>query len=115
MSNATVIHPPEDIAFIRKLPRALPGLALIVLTMFVIRYWIEPWITDAVVFGQKGWLIKVTHLNYILLGIIIGMLYRNVVFGGRIPDVFADGFKLSRLMIKPASSCWARSTRCRRS
>ena len=100
MSNATVIHPAEDIAFIRKLPRALPGLALIVLTMFVIRYWIEPWITDAVVFGQKGWLVKVTHLNYILLGIIMGMLYRNVVFGGRIPDVFADGFKLSRLMIK---------------
>ena len=26
MSNATVIHPAEDIAFIRKLPRALPGL-----------------------------------------------------------------------------------------
>ena len=100
MSNARVIHPAEDIAFIRKLPRALPGLALIVLTMFVIRYWIEPWVADAVVFGQKGWLVKVTHLNYILLGIIIGMLYRNVVFGGRIPDVFADGFKLSRLMIK---------------
>ena len=52
------------------------------------------------VFGQKGWLVKVTHLNYILLGIIMGMLYRNVVFGGSIPDVFADGFKLSRLMIK---------------
>ncbi len=89
-----------DVAFFRNLPRALPGLALIVLTMVVIRLWIEPWMTNAVVFDQKGWLIKVTHLNYILLGIICGMLYRNVLFMGRIPALFEDGFKLSRLMIK---------------
>jgi uncharacterized integral membrane protein (TIGR00698 family) len=89
-----------DVGFFRKLPRALPGLALIVLTMVVIRLWIEPWMTSAVIFDQKGWLIKVTHLNYILLGIICGMLYRNVLFGGRIPALFEDGFKLSRLMIK---------------
>jgi uncharacterized integral membrane protein (TIGR00698 family) len=89
-----------DTAFVKRLPRALPGLALIVLTMVVIRNWVEPWMTDAVVFGQKGWLIKVTHLNYILLGIIAGMLYRNVLFMGRIPLVLEDGFKLSRLLIK---------------
>lgn len=89
-----------DPAFFRRLPRALPGLALIVVTMVVIRLWIEPLMQNAVVLGQKGWLIKVTHLNYILLGIIIGMLYRNVLFGGRIPALFEDGFKLSRLMIK---------------
>jgi uncharacterized membrane protein YadS len=89
-----------DAAVLKKLPRALPGLALIVVTMVVIRNWIEPWMADAVVFGQKGWLIKVTHLNYILLGIIAGMLYRNVLFGGKIPEILADGFKLSRLMIK---------------
>lgn len=89
-----------DVDFFRKLPRAIPGLALIVITMVVIRNWIEPWMTDAVVLGQKGWLIKVTHLNYILLGIIMGMLYRNVIFGGKIPELFSDGFKLSRLMIK---------------
>jgi uncharacterized integral membrane protein (TIGR00698 family) len=88
------------LTFFRALPRALPGLALIVVTMVVIRNWIEPWMTDAVLFGQKGWLIKVTHLNYILLGIIMGMLYRNVLFGGRMPEVLQDGFKLSRLMIK---------------
>jgi uncharacterized membrane protein YadS len=86
--------------FLRSLPRALPGLALIIVTMVVIRLWLEPWMTDAVVFGQKGWLVKVTHLNYILLGIIMGMFYRNVLFGGKIPDLFSDGFKLSRLMIK---------------
>ena len=86
--------------FFRQLPSALPGLALIIVTMIVIRLWIEPWMGDAVILGQKGWLIKVTHLNYILLGIICGMLYRNVLFGGTMPAIFVDGFKLSRLMIK---------------
>jgi uncharacterized integral membrane protein (TIGR00698 family) len=90
----------SDTGFFQKLPRALPGLALIIITMVVIRNYIEPWMGNAVVFGTKGWLIKVTHLNYILLGIIMGMLYRNVVFGGKMPDVLSDGFKLSRLMIK---------------
>ncbi len=90
--------------FVKKLPRALPGLILIIATMYVIRTWGEPWMKDAVVLGQKGWLIKVTHLNYILLGIIAGMLYRNLlfplIFKVEMPDLFADGFKLSRLMIK---------------
>ena len=90
----------ESPGFFRQLPSALPGLALIIITMVVIRNWIEPWMTDAVVFGTKGWLVKVTHLNYILLGIICGLLYRNVIFGGKMPDIFSDGFKLSRLMIK---------------
>lgn len=89
-----------DQGVLKKLPKALPGLALIVITMVVIRLWIEPWMSNAVVLGQKGWLVKVTHLNYILLGIIVGALYRNVIFGGRLPDVFVDGFRLSRLMIK---------------
>ena len=86
--------------FFRQLPSAIPGLALIVITMVVIRNWIEPWMGSTEVFGTKGWLIKVTHLNYILLGIICGMLYRNVIFGGKMPEVFSNGFKLSRLMIK---------------
>lgn len=90
----------EEIGFFARLPKAIPGLLLLIGTMLVIRLWIEPWMADAVVFGQKGWLIKVTHLNYILLGIIMGMLYRNVLFGGRLPALFEDGFKLSRLFIK---------------
>ncbi len=89
-----------EMAFYRRLPRALPGLALIVLTMVVIRNFIEPWMAAAVLFGQQGWLIKVTHLNYILLGIIAGMLYRNLIFRGQIPALLEDGFKLSRLLIK---------------
>jgi uncharacterized integral membrane protein (TIGR00698 family) len=90
----------NDTGFIKKLPAAIPGLALIVVTMVVIRLWIEPWMSSAELFGLKGWLVKVTHLNYILLGIIMGLLYRNVIFGGKIPEIFSDGFKLSRLMIK---------------
>jgi uncharacterized membrane protein YadS len=86
--------------FIQKFPRAIPGLVLIVITLTVIRLWVEPWMASAVIMGQKGWLINVFHLNYILLGIIAGMLYRNVVFGGKMPEVFSDGFKLSRLFIK---------------
>jgi uncharacterized integral membrane protein (TIGR00698 family) len=93
-------HSMSDIGFFQKLPKAIPGLALIVITMVVIRNYIEPWMANAVVFGSKGWLVKATHLNYILLGIIFGMLYRNVLFGGKLPGVLSDGFKLSRLMIK---------------
>jgi uncharacterized membrane protein YadS len=89
-----------EMEFFKRLPKAMPGLALIVVTMVVIRLWIEPWMAGAELFGVKGWLVKVTHLNYILLGIIMGMLYRNVLFGGKMPELFSDGFKLSRLMIK---------------
>jgi len=90
----------NDIGFFQKLPKAIPGLALIVITMVVIRLWIEPWMAKEVFFGEKGWLVAVFHLNYILLGIIMGLLYRNVIFGGKMPEIFSDGFKLSRLMIK---------------
>jgi uncharacterized membrane protein YadS len=100
MSNTDTAALAEDVGVLRKLPRAMPGLLLIVATMVVIRYWVEPWMSEAVVLGQKGWLVKVTHLNYILLGIIMGALYRNVIFRGKIPAVLADGFKLSRLLIK---------------
>ncbi len=86
--------------FIRQLPSALPGLALIIGTLVVIRLWIEPWMAQTVLFGIKGWFVQVLHLNYILLGILCGLLYRNVLFGGQIPDVLINGFRLSRLMIK---------------
>jgi uncharacterized membrane protein YadS len=86
--------------FLSKLPGALPGLALLILTMVVIKLWVEPWMGSAVVFGTKGWFIKVTHLNFILLGILSGLIYRNILFGGTIPAFLSDGFKLSRLCIK---------------
>lgn len=45
-------------------------------------------------------MVKVLHLNYILLSIIVGMLYRNVVIGGRIPGWAEEGFRTTRLFIK---------------
>jgi uncharacterized integral membrane protein (TIGR00698 family) len=89
-----------DVGFFRKLPSALPGLALIIFTMVVIRLWIEPWMAHTKILGMEKPLTDAFHLNYILLGILMGLLYRNVIFGGKIPDLFANGFKLSRLMIK---------------
>lgn len=83
-----------------KLPRTIPGLALIVITLFVIKQWVEPWMAVTKVFGMQKPLTDAFHLNYILLGILAGMLYRNVVFGGKLPEIFSDGFRLSRLMIK---------------
>lgn len=90
----------EPHGFFRQLPSALPGLALIIITMVVIRLWIEPWMAHTKVFGMEKPLTDAFHLNYILLGILCGLLYRNVIFGGKMPEIFVDGFKLSRLMIK---------------
>ena len=89
-----------DAGFMQKFLRPIPGLALIIITLVVLRLWVEPWMASTVLFGQKGWLVNSSHLNYILLGIISGMLYRNVIFGGKLPDLFVDGFRLSRLLIK---------------
>lgn len=90
----------DDAGFFRKLPSALPGLALIIITMVVIRNWVEPWMAHTKIFGMQKPLTDAFHLNYILLGILCGLLYRNVIFGGKMPEIFSNGFKLSRLMIK---------------
>jgi len=78
----------------------IPGLAVMVLTLYVLRIFVEPWMNSAVIFGQKGWMVKVLHLNYILLAIITGMFYRNVIFGGKIPAWAEEGFRTTRLFIK---------------
>ncbi|MFH0730312.1 MAG: putative sulfate exporter family transporter [Pseudomonadota bacterium] len=78
----------------------IPGLSVMALTLFVLRMYVEPWMADAVVLGQKGWFVKVLHLNYILLAIITGMLYRNILFGGKIPGWAEEGFRTTRLFIK---------------
>ena len=90
----------ESPGFFRQLPSALPGLVLIVVTMMVIRIWIEPWMAHTKIFGMSKPLTDAFHLNYILLGILSGMFYRNIVFHGKMPAIFVDGFRLSRLMIK---------------
>ena len=90
----------ESPGFFRQLPSAIPGLVLIVVTTMIIRIWIEPWMAHTKIFGMSKPLTDAFHLNYILLGILSGMFYRNLVFHGKIPDVLVDGFRLSRLMIK---------------
>ncbi len=78
----------------------VPGLAIMVGTLFLLRTYVEPWMKSAMVFGQKGWLVNVLSLNYILLSIIAGIIYRNVLFGGKIPDWAEAGFRTTRLFIK---------------
>jgi uncharacterized integral membrane protein (TIGR00698 family) len=78
----------------------IPGLSVMVLTLLVLRMYVEPWMADAVILGQKGWFVKVLHLNYILLAIITGMLYRNILFAGKIPGWAEEGFRTTRLFIK---------------
>ncbi|MBI5535751.1 MAG: putative sulfate exporter family transporter [Deltaproteobacteria bacterium] len=78
----------------------IPGLSVMIGTLYVLRTWVEPWMADAIIFGQKGWLVKVLHLNYILLSIIAGMIYRNAIFRGRIPEWAEEGFRTTRLFIK---------------
>lgn len=83
-----------------KVMAIIPGLAFMVFSLYILRMYVEPWMTDAVLFGQKGWFVKVLHLNYILLAIITGMLYRNLLWGGTIPAWAAEGFRTTRLFIK---------------
>jgi uncharacterized integral membrane protein (TIGR00698 family) len=90
----------ENKSFLQKLPAILPGMAVMVLTLYALRTWVEPWMASATLFGMKGFLVKVVHLNYILLAIIVGMLYRNVIFGGKIPGWAEAGFRTTRLFIK---------------
>lgn len=90
----------EEKSTVGKIAAIVPGLAIMVGTLFVLRTYVEPWMKDAHVFGQKGWLVNVLSLNYILLSIIAGIIYRNVFFGGKIPDWAEAGFRTTRLFIK---------------
>jgi uncharacterized integral membrane protein (TIGR00698 family) len=90
----------EEKSLVQKLPRILPGLLFMVGSVILLRLYVEPWIKDQVVFGVKGWLARELNLNYILLSIILGMVYRNVIFRGKIPAWAEEGFRTTRLFIK---------------
>lgn len=85
---------------IRQLISILPGFLMLAVTLWVLRTFVAPWMSSVTLFGVKGWLTKVLSLNYILLSILAGMFYRNVLFGGRIPDWADPGFRTTRLFIK---------------
>jgi len=77
----------------------VPGLALMVAT-FIFAQWLEDWLKPHTVFGYQQFFSRVLNLNYIIISIVMGVLYRNVLFKGTIPDWAADGFRTTRLFIK---------------
>lgn len=83
-----------------KIVGVVPGLVLMIGTLYVLKEIVVPWIKPMEVFGIKQFFDRVLSLNYILLSIIMGVFYRNVVFGGKIPALFEPGFRMTRLFIK---------------
>ena len=78
----------EKKGFLSTILRILPGFLMLAVTLYLLRTFVEPWMKNFVLFGVKGWLASVLSLNYILLAIIAGMFYRNVLFGGKIPTLY---------------------------
>lgn len=90
----------ERKGFLSMVLRILPGFIMLAGTLYLLRTYVEPWMKGFVLFGVKRWLASVLSLNYILLAIIAGMFYRNVLFRGKIPAWAEDGFRTTRLFIK---------------
>lgn len=83
-----------------KVLAVLPGLVVMAGTLYVLKDIVVPWLKPMEVFGIKQFFDRVLSLNYILLSIIMGVIYRNVIFGGKIPALFEPGFRMTRLFIK---------------
>jgi len=77
----------------------VPGLALMVAT-FLFANWAEEALKPIDFLGYKQFFSRVLNLNYIIISIVMGVLYRNVLFRGTIPAFLADGFRTTRLFIK---------------
>jgi len=90
----------EEQSRFAKLLRIIPGFVMLAGTLWLLRTYVEPWMKVYELFGVKGWFASVLSLNYILLAIIAGMFYRNVLFRGTIPPWAEDGFRTTRLFIK---------------
>lgn len=83
-----------------KIVAIIPGLAMMVLTLYVLKEHVAPWLKPMEVFGVKQFFERVLSLNYIILSILAGMFFRNVLFGGKIPAWAEPGFRTTRLFIK---------------
>ena len=90
----------EEKGIVGKIIGIIPGFLMLAVTLWLLRTYVEPWMNSYELFHVKGWFAKVLSLNYILLAILAGMFYRNVLFGGRIPAWAEDGFRTTRLFIK---------------
>jgi uncharacterized integral membrane protein (TIGR00698 family) len=79
-----------------------PGIAFILLIAFVVRWGLDPtfanWGKAAQDAGVITWdFSKIFNLNYVVLGIVIGILTVNVF---KIPDWAANGVRTSRFFLK---------------
>ena len=78
----------EDKGLLGKIIAIIPGLALMVGTLAVLRMYAVPWLGGITLFGIKGWPVQVLSLNYILLsiifagGLLIGLIHSASVWAG---------------------------------
>ncbi len=89
----------EDKSGASNLLGIVPGLAMMVAT-FIFAQWAEGYLKQFTLFGYKNFFGQVLNLNYVIISIIMGVLYRNILFRGTIPGWAADGFRTTRLFIK---------------
>ncbi len=80
----------------------VPGIAFILLIAFVVRWGLDPifayWGGLVKSSGALSWdFAKIFNLNYVVLGIVIGILFANV-FG--IPNWAANGVRTARFFLK---------------
>lgn len=80
----------------------VPGIAFILLIAFVVRWGLDPifanWGAAVKSSGTLSWdFAKIFNLNYVVLGIVIGILFANV-FG--IPGWAANGVRTARFFLK---------------
>jgi len=80
----------------------VPGMALILLISFVVRWGLDPmfanWGKDVQTAGILSWdFAKIFNLNYVVMGILAGILIVNVM---GIPAWAANGVRTARLFLK---------------
>ncbi|MBU1237712.1 MAG: YeiH family protein [Gammaproteobacteria bacterium] len=77
-----------------------PGMAFILLIAFIVRWGLDPMFANwgSAAKPALGWdFAKIFNLNYVVLGIVIGIVVVNVF---RIPDWAANGVRTARFFLK---------------
>jgi len=77
-----------------------PGIGFILIIAFIVRWWLDPMFAN---WGKAashalGWdFSKIFNLNYVVLGIVLGIVIVNVF---KIPDWAANGVRTARFFLK---------------
>ncbi len=77
-----------------------PGIGFILIIAFIVRWWLDPMFAN---WGKAashalGWdFAKIFNLNYVVLGIVLGIVIVNVF---KIPDWAANGVRTARFFLK---------------